>query len=173
MSDLMKWFDRSFSSDLPIWMFPTIVERLRGTPAALEDRVGELSPEVLIRRDGDRWSIQEQTGHLLDLEPLWMSRVEDFLTGRETLQYADLTNRKTHEANHNERQLADILSEFRRARLALVSRLDTFDEEIIARTALHPRLGTPMRVLDHAFFVAEHDIHHFTRITELIRRFAI
>ena len=37
------------------------------------------------------------------------------------------------------------------------------------RTALHPRLGLPMRAVDHAFFVAEHDDHHLARITELLR----
>jgi len=38
------------------------------------------------------------------------------------------------------------------------------------RTALHPRLQQPMRVLDMAFFTAEHDDHHLARMTELSRR---
>jgi hypothetical protein len=28
------------------------------------------------------------------------------------------------------------------------------------RTLLRPRLKTPMRLVDHLFFVAEHDDHH-------------
>ena len=31
----------------------------------------------------------------------------------------------------------------------------------------HPRLGTPMRLIDLAFFVAEHDDHHLAQITHL------
>ena len=54
------------------------------------------------------WSAQDHAGHLLDLEPPWMARVDDFLTDRDTLAVADLGNRKTHEANHNAQELAEI-----------------------------------------------------------------
>ena len=37
------------------------------------------------------------------------------------------------------------------------------------RGASHPRLATPMRLLDIAFFVAAHDDHHLARITEILR----
>lgn len=36
---MMKWFDRKFTFDLPASMYPNVVERLRGTPARLEDIV--------------------------------------------------------------------------------------------------------------------------------------
>jgi len=42
-----------------------------------------------------------------------MARVEDFLTDGDTLTVADLSNGKTHEANHNSRELKEILAEFR------------------------------------------------------------
>ena len=35
---------------------------------------------------------------LLDLEPLWMARVDDYLANAVGLTVADLSNRKTHEA---------------------------------------------------------------------------
>jgi hypothetical protein len=54
-----------------------------------------------------------------DLEPLWIAHVNDFLTDGETLTVADLTNRKTDEANHNARSLEEILAQFRTARLRL------------------------------------------------------
>lgn len=114
-----------------------------------------------------KWSIQENAGHLLDLEPLWSARLDDFLAGRETRTAADLTNRTTHEARHNERPLAEILGAFREARLGLVARLTGLDPALFARTALHRRLRSPMRLVDHLFFVAEHDDHHLTRIAEL------
>jgi len=34
---------------------------------------------------------------------------------------------------------------------------------------VHPRLKQPMRLVDHLFFVAEHDDHHMARIWEMIR----
>lgn len=163
------WFERAFPTGLPADLFPVIVERLRGTPARLEDRLGGLSPSVLTRRSGSTWSIQENAGHLLDLEPLWLARVEDLLARRPEMTAADLTNRRTHEADHNATPLAEILCGVRSARSTLVQRLDTVDDAALAYTAPHPRLRVPMSLVDHAFFVAEHDDYHLARITELLR----
>jgi uncharacterized damage-inducible protein DinB len=166
----MLWFDRKFSFDLMPEEYPNIVERLRGTPARLEERIGSLAVPILTRRDGEAWSIQENAGHLLDLEPLWIGRLDDFAARAETLRAADLQNTKTHQANHNSTAISSILAAFRSERLALIDRLDSLDEAFVLRTSLHPRLATPMRLLDHVFFVAEHDDHHLARITWLLRR---
>jgi hypothetical protein len=39
---------------------------------------------------------------------------------------------------------------------------------ILAHSLLHPRLKEPMRLVDHLFFVAEHDDHHLAWIWKLI-----
>ena len=172
MVERTEWFRRQFAFELPVWMYPNVVERLRGTPARLEDLAGSLPQEVLARRDGDQWSIQEQAGHLLDLEGLGMSRLDDYEAGRETLSAADLENRRTHEANHNADTIQNILARFRPERMAFVGRLDAYDEAFVQRMALHPRLNVRIRVLDLAFFIAEHDDHHLARTSELKKLFA-
>jgi uncharacterized damage-inducible protein DinB len=101
-----------------------------------------------------------------------MGRLDDFSAGEKSLRPADLQNRKTYEANHNAKPIHDLLASFRSARSEFVQRLDTFDEAFIQRSALHPRLKIQMRVIDLAFFVAEHDDHHLAHITALIRKFA-
>ena len=169
MVERTEWIKRQFSFGLPLGMYPNVVERVRGTPARLEDLTRGLRPEILIRRDGDGWSIQEQVGHLLDLEPLGMLRLDDYEAERETLVAADMQNRKTHEANHNAHTIENILSAFRKERMEFVRRLDAYDEEFVQRTALHPRLNLKVRVIDLAFFIAEHDDHHLARISELRR----
>lgn len=170
MIDRIAWFERVFKFDLPVWMYPNVVERLRGTPARLEDRLLDLPRELLIRREGDKWSIQEHAGHMLDLEALEAARLEDYAARRETLTPADLQNRKTHEAEHNSKEIREILKAFRAERMEFVARLEALDAEFIERTALHPRLKMAMRVIDLAFFKAEHDDHHLARISELIRK---
>lgn len=50
-----------------------------------------------------------------------------------------------------------------------VRRLDELEDALVERTALHPRLEQPMRVLDHVVFVAEHDDHHLAEVTRLKR----
>ena len=166
------WFERSFPTSLPAATLPLIIERLRGTPARLIDRVGRLTPAVLTRRLGDTWSIQENVGHLLDLEPLWVQRAEELLAGGPTLAAADLQNRRTHQANHNAVPLGGLLDDFRKARGVTVGRLEGAGEAAASHAAMHPRLGVPMNLVDHAYFVAEHDDYHLARITELLRAFA-
>lgn len=165
----LRWTDRHFTFDLPEGMFPFVVERLSGTPARIEDKVRGLSPAVLTRREGDSWSIQEQIGHLLDLDELHAGRLHDYLAGATVLRAADMANRKTQEANHNARPIEELLRDFRRERERFVARLDAWEENLISLTALHPRLNQPMRVIDMAFFTAEHDDHHLARMTELAR----
>jgi uncharacterized damage-inducible protein DinB len=165
-----RWVDRTFNFTLPDALFPVVIERLRGTPARIEDKVRDLPREILTRREGDAWSIQEHIGHLLDLEELGDSRLDDFLAGAAVLRPADMENQKTWEGHHNEREIGELLATFRRERERFVARLDGWDPDLISLTAMHPRLKQPMRVLDLALFTAEHDDHHLTRMTELARK---
>ena len=119
-----RWFDRKFSFDLKAKDYPLIVERLRGTPVRIEDRVRGLSIEKLTNRINDAWSIQENVGHLVDIEPLWAGRLDDLLSGAGELRPADLSNTGTWEADHNSRPFEEILRSFRTLRGDFVSRLE-------------------------------------------------
>ena len=167
----MPWIDRRFAFDLPAALFPSLLERLRGTPARAEERVRDLAPETLRRRDGDTWSIQEILGHLIQVEVLWHGRLDDYESGRAVLRAADMEKRRTVDADYNRRDVKGILAGFRASRMQLVERLARLDEAGVERTARHPRLDVPMRVIDMVVFAAEHDDHHLARITELIRTF--
>jgi uncharacterized damage-inducible protein DinB len=168
MSQVPIWFERKFEFSFPVELLPNLRARLRGTPARLEEVLQGHPHKILIGKAQEKWSAQEHAGHLLDLEPLWLSRVDDYLAASDQLTVADLTNRKTHEANHNARPLEQILTEFRAARGRLLNRVDELDASLFARSIPHPRLKTPMRLIDHLYFVAEHDDHHLARIWELV-----
>jgi len=168
MSHITRWFERKFESSYPVELLPNLLTRLRGTPARLEETLRGVAREVLIAKPGDKWSAQEQAGHLFDLEPLWLARVEDFVAGRDHLTAADLTNRRTEEAHHNAQPLEQILSDFRDARRTLLHRVEGLDALSFSRALPHPRLKTPMRLGDHLYFVAEHDDHHLARIWEVV-----
>jgi hypothetical protein len=111
--------------------------------------------------------MQENAGHLLDLESLVSQRIDEYLAGNAALHAADMSNRKTYDASHNDISIDTILKAFRAARQEIVDRLESFDAEIFARSALHPRLNVPMRLVDMLFFQAEHDDYHLARISEL------
>ena len=133
-----RWFDRKFKLGLPASAFQPILARLRSTPDRIEAALDGASPEMLTRRAGDAWSIQENVGHLLDLESLWEQRLDDFDQGATILHPADLENRKTHEANHNARDIRDLLEEFRAARMRIVERLEKMSEADISTSASRP-----------------------------------
>jgi uncharacterized damage-inducible protein DinB len=169
MTQVTNWFERKFDFTFPVELYPDLCVRLRGTPARLEEMVRGCLAERMVRAPQGKWSAQEHLGHLADLEPLWAARVEDYVAGHTQLTTADLTNRKTFEANHNSRAVEEILEEFRRARCQLVDRLHKLESARFAQAIPHPRLKIPMRMVDHLFFVAEHDDHHLAIISQMIQ----
>jgi uncharacterized damage-inducible protein DinB len=163
----IKWTERKFNFNFPAGIYPEMIERLRGVPPRLEEHVKGLSPETLTARHDGRWSIQENAGHLLDLESLVQQRIEEYVAGADVLHAADMSNRKTYEANYNLAGISEITEAFRAERITTIRRLDLLDDEVFARSAIHPRLNVPMRLVDLLFFTAEHDDYHLTRIAEL------
>ena len=161
------WLDRVFAFDIPVGEHPALLERLRSLPGRLEQALSGLPPGVLTRRVDGKWSMQENAGHLLDLESLMLTRLDDFLAGREVLTPADVTNPATEAADHNAADLSDLLAALRRERGEMVARIEALAPEDFARTSLHPRLRKPMRLVDWMHFTAEHDDHHLGRIGEL------
>jgi uncharacterized damage-inducible protein DinB len=168
MSQVPIWFERKFEFTFPVEHLPNLCARLRGTPARLDETLRGCSGEMLIAKPDGKWSAQEHAGHLLDLEPLWLARVADFVTARDQLTVADLTNRKTDEAKHNGSPVAEILAGFRSERARLLGRVAELVPSVFDRAIPHPRLKVPMRLVDHLYFVAEHDDHHLARIWELV-----
>lgn len=164
------WLEHRFNFDYPIGHLPMIIERLRGTPVRLAERVRDLTREELIECPAEGWSIQEHAGHLLTVEELFIGRLDDFEAGAEVLRAADMRNAATKAAQFNRARLSDLLAEFRARRGEFVRRLGGYDAEMAARAILHPRLGVPMRLVDNAFFAAEHDDHHLAKITALLAR---
>ena len=162
------WIRRAFESDTPLSMFPNVLERLRGTPARIEDRVRGLDAAVLTARVADGWSIQENVGHLIDIETIWSGRLDDFDIGLAELRPADMSNARTYAADYNSLSAGEVVAGFRAVRAELVGRLEALTDEAVERMARHPRLDQPMRVLDLMVFAAEHDDHHLVTITDLL-----
>lgn len=165
----IKWFDRNFNFDTNQNIFPSILERLSGTPLRLEEKFKSIQPTILTDRINNAWSIKENIGHLIDLEPLWQGRFEEIKNGQLELRPADLQNSKTDLANHNDTPIEELLSTFRKVRHQTIMLLENIDEQTVFKSALHPRLKTPMRTMDLFLFVAEHDDHHLAKISEIIK----
>lgn len=168
-----KWFERKFNFDFTENIFPSIIERLAGTPARLEEKLATIPTDMQTISIDSTWTIKENVGHLTDLELLWQGRLEDILNNETELRPTDLQNRKTNEANHNAISVEELLKDFRAIRKITVDKISALSEAIIFKSALHPRLKTPMRTMDLFLFVADHDDHHLARITELVKLIAL
>ena len=152
MPALLPWIERTFDFSYPVEWYPDIVERFRGLPARVEDRVRLLPAAVLTRSDGHGWTIQEKIGHLLSLEPLFDGRIDDFLEGLPMLRAADMTNAGTHAAGYNRRPIGEVLAALRAARQHQAARLDGLGAAAFSRVSVHPRLKRPMRLVDAVCF---------------------
>jgi hypothetical protein len=85
MSKVPVWFERKFEFSFPLELLPNLRARLRGTPARLEEALRSRSHDMLISKTQPEWSAQEHAGHLLDLEPLWLARVGDYVADGDRL----------------------------------------------------------------------------------------
>lgn len=163
-----KWFERHFQFGNTQQIFPSILERLSGTSIRLVDKLIGVSEKKLTWSENNSWSIKENIGHLIDLEPLWQGRIEDILSGQTELRYTDLANTPTHTANHNATSIQELLGSFKKCRLDTIQILQTIQPENLLQSALHPRLKIPMNLQDHILFVADHDDHHLATISQLL-----
>jgi uncharacterized damage-inducible protein DinB len=165
----INWFDRKFNFDFEQNIFPSILERLSGTPLRLEAKLQGISAAVLENKIDGTWSIKENIGHLIDLEALWQGRFEDIRNGETELRPTDLQNSQTDRANYNQTEISVLLDTFRHSRLKIMDMLAEIEEELVFKFALHPRLKTPMRTIDLFLFVADHDDHHLARMTKIAK----
>lgn len=169
MISITPWFERTFHFNFPIGLFPVIFSRLEGSIFRLQSLKANAN-ETTCSKALHGWSVKQHIGHLTDLEELWWKRLADFEQNKAVLTAADLTNKKTEIANHNEKPLHKIITDFENERKRMLQIIYPFDEEILAKTALHPRLNTPMRLIDLLYFVAEHDDHHLAIVSNLLRQ---
>ncbi len=163
-----EWTTRSFNFDFPVGLFPVIISRLKGLYPRIVDLTQNCSEHILSLQINNKWSIKQQIGHLSDLEELHTARLIDFKNNATILSAWDGTNKKTFNADHNNKNIIKVLEEFKLVRDNFIDQLLTFSENELIKTSLHPRLQKQMRVVDMAFFVAEHDDHHIAKMWEII-----
>jgi hypothetical protein len=163
----IKWIDRKFNFDNPVGMFPYILERLRGAPVRIEEIIKPLDENTLNAKINGEWSIKEHIGHIADLEELHEKRLSQLLEHAKVLIAADMSNQKTDLAEHNKFSIENLIKNLRETRRRFVSHMEDLDEGQVLASALHPRLNVQMRIIDLAFFAAEHDDHHITIIREI------
>jgi uncharacterized damage-inducible protein DinB len=165
---MTPWFERKFTPIRDNGRLATIIERLDGTEYRLIGKLADDEGPDLTSKSNGKWSVMEEIGHLYSVEPMWLGRVKDIVSGKETLREADLSNKATNKGNFNSKDLEDLLDEFGERREELLSLLRKVKPADLEKSSNHPRLGTPMRIVDLAYFIAEHDDHHLAKISKML-----
>src|SRR5271155_1869078 len=147
MIEQIAWLSREFSFDLPIRVFPSLLERLRGTPVRAKELVTDVPEDTLGARIAGKWSVKEHLGHLVELQRLDDQRLDEFINRIEVLSPADVHNRATEGANYGNVPITDIPARLAAGRKQMVNRLERLTEEEKGIAAIRPRLRRPMGIL--------------------------
>src|SRR5690606_1521835 len=107
-----KWFDRKFDFNFWVEQYDHLLGRLPRTPFVFNQMLSLIPEDVQVLKPNGKWSIKENVGHLIVLEPLWQLRFEDIKKGKNELSPADLDNRLTNEMNFNQSLLQGLLKSF-------------------------------------------------------------
>ncbi len=173
MSKLPKWFERVFAEGADPEQFPNVYVRLAGLPARVDETCAGIPAELARLNFEGEWSIQQNLGHLADLEPVWLGRLQDLREGRPELRPADLSNARTIAASHNDTPTDELLARVRAERERLLAYLEELSPTDLLRRAKHPRLGSSMGAVDLMIFIAEHDDQHLARVREIERALSL
>ncbi|MEM8907073.1 MAG: DinB family protein, partial [Bacteroidota bacterium] len=158
--DRLPWIERIFQLDLPPAWLPNILNRLEGTTVRLQHYAHLTTERDAGQQIDGKWSIKQHIGHLVDLESLHIGRIADFRSGASILRAADMSNRATELADHNQQSIEILIAQFGQQRQDFIQQLKGLPQDVQQLSIPHPRLNQVMRPVDLAFFTAEHDDHH-------------
>jgi len=169
MATQEKWIEKTFSFNKTMDDFNTLALSLHQNPIYIQQLTAELNNDQLNRSLDSKWSIKEHIGHLSDLEILHSKRLDEFIAGEKLLSPADMSNKRTNEADYNKLSLEDLNTQFLTCRKEFLVKLKTVPSEALMRKAFHGRLNNDMKLLDMLYFMNEHDLHHIESIKNLIQ----
>lgn len=159
----LKWFERTFQFGLPAGMLPFYIERLEGTIARIQNKVKDVSEEILSNRLDNTWSVKENIGHLAEVDEVAFKRITEMITGATVLSPAVFEPKP-----YDRWPITDVANFFLETRSRSVIRYRELKPDELGKASQHPRLKVMMTPVDLAWFDAEHDDHHLVRITEIL-----
>jgi uncharacterized damage-inducible protein DinB len=148
---------------------PLVMSQLARTPDWLDATLTGFTEEQAARQvEGieGAWSLREAAGHILDTQNLIAQRVELFFT-----QAAPNLNAMSMWGTVEAARLstAEIATEFRLSREAMVHRLRSASSELWARVGQHSEFG-PVTLQQQCTYFAKHEHWHMAQITRIWKK---
>ena len=144
--------------------FAAHIAKLSDFPARLHTFVTPLTDTQLRFRPQDKeWSILENIGHLIDIDRLYVERV-DLILSSERPQFAPFNpDEHVSAGNYQTKSLTELMTTYTELRLATVAGLSTIAPDELTRVGIHARFGeiTVARLVE---ILANHDEVHYTQM---------
>jgi hypothetical protein len=160
----LPWFERQLVFDKPKEMLPYYLERLQGTMVRMEEKVKGVSSKVLTTQLHGKWSVQQNIGHLAEVDEIANKRIDEMISGIEVMSPAVFEPRQ----DYNAMSIQEVLAYFQRRRKENLTKYKSIKDADLLKSSIHPRLKVKMSPVDLAWFDAEHDDHHLVKINEII-----
>jgi hypothetical protein len=145
------------------------LNQLEKTPAKLVQMTAQLNSELLTTRRNNKWSINENIGHLLTIESLWIARLDDFVMKKPTLRPWNGTNADTEAGEFNKQRTMKIIEDFmdvRNVHIQMLKNLYSKSEEL---KSFHEDKQKQISLAEHVEMMEEHDQLHLTTIENCIQ----
>jgi uncharacterized damage-inducible protein DinB len=162
-----KWIDHTFTFGQDLGWSQNLIARLSGSIIRIEHYAKSLSDDQCSRRYNDRWSIKDHVGHLIDLESLFIKRLEELDNLSFEFSPADMSNTTTEKAQYRNWSIEKLIGAFKTERDVFIQTFTQLSDEGKVHKAYHKRLDTWLNPTDVLLFSAEHDDHHIASILEI------
>ncbi|MFY0631323.1 MAG: DinB family protein [Flavobacteriaceae bacterium] len=137
----------------------SIVENLKETGQFLEDVVSNLSKEKELYRYAEgKWTIKELLLHIIDTERIFNYRALRFSRNDKTDVQGFEQDEYNDHSNANERELQNLLDEFKAVRLSTIALYQGLSDEALLRMGTASGNAISVRAL--GFITSGHQIHH-------------
>ncbi|MFM7678206.1 MAG: DinB family protein [Roseiflexaceae bacterium] len=141
------------------------IAKLSAFPARLHAFLAPLTDTQLTFRPHDKeWSILENIGHLIDIDRLYVERI-DLMLSSERPHFAPFNpDDQVTAGMYQAKLLAELMATYTELRQATVAGLSTMAPDELTRVGIHTRFGeiTIMRLVE---ILVNHDEVHYTQMS--------
>ena len=141
------------------------IAKLRVFPARLHAFVTPLTDTQLrFRPHAKEWSILENIGHLIDIDRLYVARI-DLMLSSERPHFAPFNpDEQVNAGMYQAKPLAELMATYTELRQATVAGLSTMAPDELTRVGIHTRFGeiTITRLVE---ILVNHDEVHYTQMS--------
>jgi len=150
--------------------FRAHIATLTAFPTRLTALVTPLTDAQLqFRPDEKEWSVLENIGHLIEIDPLYVDRIDRILSEERPVFAPFDPDAGVRAADYQHKSLAELLATYVTQRQATIDGLSTIEPDELTRVGIHAKFGE-VSVARLVELLAGHDEIHYTQITNTIPR---